>query len=255
MKLNNPRAVSGTQRRTRARRLKLQVLLVAALVAAGLFTVTMPWYTMGLPQQTIRDSQLNEVTNVSAVASITGLGLVHQAPPTQFASMGDPTLTAPHPGAMLGLPQPAFFLLLLGVAVVAGALLRFGFIAGIGVVAGVFGWKQLNVLRSVVEDPNFGGSLNHPAAGLTWFQLSLAVAVFAAAAVTLQIVLVNAEERRKAKEAARENGEPVKPTVWETIAALQMSNLSRMLNYPGNVDTAREAASTAHLPKPENSRR
>lgn len=237
------------RRRNRARRLTLMVLLTLAAVALGLYSVTQVWYTTSIPNVTVVDRTLHTVENVSATGSITGWGLTHQGVAAPIETMGDNLLGATTPSGVLGLIQPAAFLLALGIFALVGGMMKQGFVTGIGLICGFFSWNQLVALRGVMEDPNFGGSFNAPGPGLMWFQAALAVSVMLLALVTLQVVLVNSERRRKERERAKEAGEAVMPTFLEVIHAMTLSQLARTSSVPSTVTTAHDDAAKSHLQK------
>lgn len=245
-----PEVAERRNKRTRARRLNLMLLLVLATATFGVFTVTMAWYDTYLPPTQVMNSSFNRVEGITASGSVTGWDLTHQEAPQGMEVMGQATLPPPRPSSVLGLPQPVFFLVALALFAAVGAVVKIGFVTGIGVVCGFFAWKQLGALRGILENPNFGGAYNHPAQGLMWFQLSLLLAVGLCVAVTIQVVMTNSETRRKEKEEAKRNGDPVTPSFLEVLwANTIIGPLARHGNMSSGATKSTEEAASGHLPK------
>jgi hypothetical protein len=236
-------------KRTAARRLNIAAMTVVAFAGTGLYSVSLPWYTTHIPLQTLRDTNLVTVGDITATAQISGWGITHQIDPGTFARLGDPTLPATQPSALFGIPQPAVFLGLLALCVVFGALMRFGFLTGFGVIFGGFALNQLTTLQEVMTNPNFGGNFNTAAYGMSLFQFMTAASILGALGLTAQIALVNHNLRRVERERARAAGEPIKPTLLEILGAMQQQSLNRLMQMPSQVAQAKEDAANAHLGK------
>lgn len=222
------RPVAKPNKRTPARRLMIQGLLLAGAAAVGVWTVTLPWYEFHLPTITVVNDALVKTEGVEALGSISGWGLTHQGPAAPVPGMGTPVTPVVQPGSVGGLPQPAFLLAMAGLFGFAAAALRQGFVGLVGLAALLIGWKQLVAFRNVVENPNLGGEFNVAAYGLQWFQLSMLVTFLLTLVVTIQVLVVNQKRRKLERQKALEEGRPVVPTPAEMLQALVLPGLQRL---------------------------
>lgn len=224
-------------------------LLVAAAAALGAWSLDQPWYRIEMPQQTVVTKNLSRIQGVSASVGASAWQIVAANSSSETAAMGQELMPAPKPGTMFGAPRAAAWFAIMAGLVLLGTFAGSAFVTTLGAMLGMFAWRELVTFRNIVENPYFGGWLNKPAEGLGAFQFALNAAMFISIAAAAQAIFIAHRRRTAEREAAKAAGQPVAPTLVESLAALVQMRYTGIPQAPVSAQTKKNVAPVASATK------
>lgn len=174
---------ASPQHRTRARRLNCLAVLLVIVAGLGVQATARPWYAFDFGTKTLRHDDYTTTGNVVGRAVRSGRQIVATPATPASNSPGAPTT----PRSTMGFPIAAMSLVLMALMGAVAARIRSLMLCLAALSFAFNAWRQLMVLRTIVEDPAHGGSYLTALPGITAFTTWVMVAALVVAVITAQV--------------------------------------------------------------------